>query len=311
MQPLAVIIVTWNARNFIGDALRSLLIDFANSQIAAHVLVVDSASSDTTVEFVEQEFVGTVEVLALEENVGFARANNAGLVHLGFTSDTPIAPFVLLLNPDTITQQGATASLLSVMQSDKTIGMAGANLTYEDGSFQHGAFAFPGLRQLYSEFFWLPGRLIEGRFNGRYPRYLYQGKQPFDVDFVLGASMLLRANVIATTGMFDEQFFMYGEEVDWQWRIRKAGWRIVCVPTAHIVHLSGLGTSQVKARSVRNLWESRLRLYGKHYPRWKFIIAKRLLAWGMKRTLKRWQQQHGDPTIAEAYLYVIGLASQP
>jgi hypothetical protein len=110
--------------------------------------------------------------------------------------------------------------------------------------------------------------------------------------------------------MFDEQFFMYCEEVDWQWRIRKGGWRIVCVPTAHIVHLSGQSTSQAKPRSIRNLWESRLRLYAKHYPRWKRAIAKRLLARGMKKTLRDWQHKNGDPAVAEAYRHVLQLAKK-
>ena len=79
------------------------------------------------------------------------------------------------------------------------------------GSFQHGAFIFPGLRQIYTEFFWTPGRFIEGQFNGRYPRSYYAGSEPFEVDFTLGATMMLRREVILQTGGFDEDFFMYCE----------------------------------------------------------------------------------------------------
>lgn len=300
MNNLAVIIVTWNSEKDIEAALSSLMADLERSMLTAHVLVVDSASSDGTVSLVRERFP-QVEVLALRDNVGFARANNLGMRHLGMANDRPAAPCVLLLNPDTIVQPGALRALLNALEANPRAGVVGANLTYGDGSFQHGAFAFPGLRQLYAEFFWLPGRWREGRFNGRYDRASYAQPQPFNVDFVLGACMLLRAEVIANVGMFDEGFFMYCEEVDWQWRIRQAGYEILCAPSAHVVHLGGQSTSQVKARSVRNLWESRLRLYRKHYPAWKWHAARLILWWGMQRLKARWQRQGGADEVARAY----------
>jgi N-acetylglucosaminyl-diphospho-decaprenol L-rhamnosyltransferase len=126
------------------------------------------------------------------------------------------------------------------------------------------------------------------------------------VDFTLGATMLLRREVILQTGMFDEAFFMYCEEVDWAWRIRKAGWRIACVPTAHVVHLSGKSTSQAKPRSTVNLWESRLRLFRKHFPMWKVWLATRMIAWGMRRKLA----QRPAPDMRQAYQHIIELTRQ-
>lgn len=300
MHALAVIIVTWNSAKDVEAALSSLLQDLKASGIAGRVLVVDSASTDGTAGKVRTQFP-QVEVLALSENVGFARANNVGMRYLGLTSDQPTVPYVLLLNPDTIVQRGALQALLATLEAHPRAGVVGANLVYGDGAFQHGAFGFPGLRQLYAEFFWIPGRWREGRFNGRYDRRWYAGSQPFAVDFVLGACMLLRSEVITRVGMFDEAFFMYCEEVDWQWRIRQAGYDILCVPTAQIVHLGGQSTSQVKARSVRNLWDSRLRLYRKHYPAWKWHVARLIVWWGMRRLKVRWQQQGGAADVANAY----------
>ncbi|MBL8157791.1 MAG: glycosyltransferase family 2 protein, partial [Anaerolineae bacterium] len=161
---------------------------------------------------------------------------------------------VYLLNPDTITQPGATRQLYDALMNAPDVGLVGAQLAYEDGSFQHSAFGFPGLRQLWTEFFPTPGRLIEGRFNGRYPRALYERGQAFDADCVLGATMMLRREVVEQTGGFDETFFMYCEEIDWAWRIHKAGWRVQCVPAARVVHLAGKSTSQVRPQSVINLW---------------------------------------------------------
>ncbi len=287
---LAVVIVTWNVRELALQTLRTLYDDLQTSDLDAVVYLVDSASSDGTAEAVARQFPD-VCLTASETNLGFARGNNTALRQLEFGNpyaDPDSLPrAVYLLNPDTITQPGATRTLYDALFAADDVGLVGANLTYGDGSFQHGAFAFPGLRQIYAEFFPLPGRLIEGAFNGRYPRALYNGAAPFDVDFTLGATMMLRHEVILQTGMFDEDYFMYCEEVDWAWRIRGAGWRAQCVPAAHVVHLGGQSTGQASARSVRNLWESRLKLYRKHYRAWKLTAALWLVRAGMVRKLRR------------------------
>ncbi len=318
MLDLAIIIVTWNVRDLAVQALQSLYADLATSGLTFRVIVVDSASSDDTVAAIQAQFP-QVEMIASQDNLGFGKANNTGMRHLGLDdlAFTPIhdltpqpplhvwregvtpPPFVrggageglpraiYLLNPDTITQPGATRQLFDELFSAPDIGLTGAQLAYEDGSFQHGAFAFPGLRQLWVEFFPTPGRLIEGRFNGRYPQALYTAGQPFDVDFTLGATMMIRREALLQAGMFDENFFMYAEEVDLAWRIKKAGWRIVCVPTAHVTHLAGKSTSQVRARSLIYLWESRLKLFRKHYPAWKLALARRMVVMGMRRKMQQ------------------------
>jgi hypothetical protein len=301
---IAVIIVTWNVCELVQDALRTLYDDLQTGGLRAQVIVVDSASSDGTVQAVRDNFPQT-RVIASETNLGFAGGNNAGMQLLGFGDDsTPpqtLPRAVYLLNPDTLTQPGATRTLYDALFAAPDRGVTGARLTYGDGSFQHSAFMFPGLRQLWVEFFPTPGRFIEGTFNGRYPRELYDGQQPFEVDFMLGATLMIRREVILQTGMFDPAFFMYGEEVDWQWRIRNAGWNILCVPDARVVHLAGKSTGQVKARSVLNLWQSRLRLFQKHYPAWKEALARRLVAAGMERLIRRGVQSGTPQNVLNAY----------
>jgi len=311
MLDLAVIIVSWKVRDLVVNAIRTLLDDVQSSGLTAQVWLVDSASNDGTVEAVSAAFPD-VRIIASQENLGFVRGNNAALRAIGFgggAADLPNA--VYLLNPDTITTPGATRALYDALMRDPQLGLVGARLSYEDGSFQHGAFAFPGLRQLWVEFFPTPGRLIEGRFNGRYPHHLYEQNNPFPVDFVLGATMMLRREVVERTGMFDEGFFMYCEEIDWAWRIHRAGFAVKCVPSAHVVHLAGKSTAQIRPQSVLYLWTSRLRLYEKHQPAWKNWLARRLIAVGIRRKRRALEPLTVETApLAEAFDQLERLATQ-
>ena len=213
---------------------------------------------------------------------------------------------VYLLNPDTITHRGASRRQYDTLMSVADIGLVGARLTYGDGSFQHSAFRFPDLRQIWTEFFPTPGRLIDGPFNGRYARRQYAAGEPFEVDFTLGATMMLKRDVILQTGGFDEDFFIYCEEIDWAWRIKQRGWRILCVPEAHVTHLGGSSTSQARPRSLINLWKSRLLLYDKYYPRWKRQTARQLLIRGMQRRMR--SLNAGDAEMMGACRRIIEMA---
>ncbi len=297
---LAVVIVSWNTRELTLEALRSLYADLEASDLAADVYVVDSASTDGSPQAIAAAFP-PVKLIVCAENVGFGRANNLALEAMR-ADGLPEA--VYLLNSDTITQPGATHALYETLLADAKIGLVGARLNYGDGRFQNSAFAFPDLRQLWVEFFPTPGRLIESWFNGRYPRKYYDQMLPFKVDFVLGATMMLRREVITRTGGFDEQFFMYCEEIDWAWRIRDVGWRVCCVPAARVTHFGGASTGQVRPRSVVDLWTSRLLLFRLHYPAHKRLLARGMIVLGMARK----RRQTDDPALRDAYRAVQRLA---
>lgn len=287
MVDLAIVMVTWNNAQIISAALRSLMDDLEASQLVYDLWLVDCASTDDTVDVIRRGF-SNLTLIASQENLGFSRANNLALRGIGFggrETATNLPPAVYLLNPDTVTHPGAVRTLLETLLSREDVGAVGARLTFGDGSFQHSAFRFPGLGQLWTEFFPTPGRFVEGAFNGRYAQSKYEAHAPFAVDFILGATMMLKREVLLGAGLFDEDFFMYCEEVDWAWRIQRQGWRILCVPQAHVTHLGAQSTAQVRPWSLINLWKSRLLLYDKHYPGWKRRLARQLLIWGMKRKL--------------------------
>ncbi len=309
---LAVIIVTWNVRDLALGCLRSVLDDLGRTdRVRGEVWVVDNASSDGTAEAIRRNF-SAVRLLEPGENLGFAAGNNLALRTLGFPDGQDLPDYVLLLNPDTLIRAGALSALLAGLESSGA-GLAGARLVYGDGSFQHSAFAFPGLAQLIIDLFPVPARLRESRLNGRYPRNLYAGEQPFEVDHPLGATFLLRREVIQQTGLFDEQFYLYCEEVDWALRIRAAGWRAVCVPSAEVVHFGGQSTGLVRPQSVVNLWTARLKLYRKHYSPLKRLLAVWILRAGMDRLI--WntardssQSEETRKALVDAYREVIRLS---
>lgn len=292
MPHLAVVIVSWNVRELLASCLRSLFDDLGRSAPGAAVWVVDNASNDGTSEMVAEAFPD-VHLVASDRNLGFAAANNLALgALLGDSRSVSHESFVWLLNPDTEVQPGATAALLRTLDAHPRAGVVGAKLLYPDGSLQHSAFRFPGLAQLVFELFPMPDRLYDTRLNGRYPRRLYRGPDPFRIDHPLGASMMVRREAIDEVGLLDEGFWMYCEEIDWCWRMHKAGWTAYCVPTAEVIHHAGKSSEQVQVRSFVALWRSRLRLYEKHYPAWKRRLARMTVDLGMRRKIRQARAAH-------------------
>lgn len=281
---LAILIVSYNVSDLLRGCLASVYADLAGvPALQATVLVVDNASADNSAAMVAAVFP-QVELIASDQNLGFAGGNNLGLRRFGFGAAElpPGCPdFVLLLNPDTEVQPGALAAMTAFLAAEPGAGGCGARLNYGDDSFQHSAFHFPGLAQLFLDLFPLPPRLLASRINGRYPRRLYDGDQPFPIGFALGAALMVRSQAIAAAGLLDEGFFMYAEEMDWQRRLQMAGWPLFCIPSARITHHEGRSTRQFRGAMTIALWRSRLRYYDKHYPAWKRRAARSLIRAGM------------------------------
>jgi len=287
---LTVIIVSWNVRDLLMACLRSLRADLERAGLTADIWVVDNGSTDGTPEAVARDFPA-VRLIARRDNPGFAAANNQAL---RAALDASPPRYFWLLNPDTEVLPGATAALIAAMETHPRVGVAGARLLYPDGTLQHSAFRFPGLVQLAFDLFPLPPRLYETRLNGRYPRRLYNGDVPFFVDHPLGAAMMVRRETVEQVGLLDEEYRIYCEEIDWCWRMRRAGWRALCVPTARVVHHAGRSTGQVPVPSFVHLWTSRARLYARHHGPVTRHLARILVRVGMQRRMRgatpEWQE---------------------
>ncbi|RME97163.1 MAG: glycosyltransferase family 2 protein [Chloroflexi bacterium] len=249
---VAAIIVNWNTRDLLAECIESLRRHTADLNL--HIIVVDNASTDGSVEMLRRNYPD-VQVIVNTKNVGFARANNQAM-------QQSAADYFLLWNSDAFATPGAVQSLLQLAQSQPRAGLIGAQLRNPDGTFQASYTPFPGLWQ---EFLILSGlgRLL---FGNAYPsRGPETEKGPQVVDYVEGACMLVRREAFEQTGGMDEGYFMYAEEVDWCFALKRAGWQVWYQPQAQVTHLGGASSTGRRTHREADLYRSRVRFFSKHY----------------------------------------------
>ncbi len=276
---LGIVVVSYNTRELTCDCLASVYAALGSGALQAHVWVVDNASSDGSVEALRARFPQAT-VLASAANLGFAGATNLGVQQM--LADGAQPRHLLLLNPDTLVAPDALTLLVDWLDRTPDAAVAGAQLCYADGSFQHGAFHFPTLLMALFDFVPAHYRVRESWLNGRYPRRLYARGEPFAIDHPLGAAMLVRWQAWEQVGALDEGYFMYCEEIDWCMRARSAGWRCGCVPRARVTHLGGQSAQQFRDTMFVALWRSRQRLFSRHYGRCYRWVVNAIVRWGMR-----------------------------
>jgi len=278
---LGIVIVNWNVRDLLVACLDSVYLDLAHSGLSGVVCVVDNGSSDGSAAMLRAQFPRTRLIEA--ENGGMGAGNNLGLRALNEQS----APFAsLILNPDTVVRPGTLRHLLEFLRAHPQAGVVAPKLLNPDGSLQHSGFRFPGLTQALLDLFPPPGRLsrlINSPLNGRYPARAYAAGRPFQVDHTLGAAFLVRQATLAAGGIFDETFEMYCEEIDWQWRLARAGWERWVAPGAEVIHYGGQSTAQVPLESLLKLWISRRRLY----QRYQGVLVNGLLSYLVQLAMRQ------------------------
>lgn len=265
MPNLAIVIVNFNTCALLRDCLAS--IQTGAVHVATHVMVVDNASTDGSAAMVRAEFP-QVQLIESRRNGGFAYANNLGLRALpGVLDDAPPAcDYVLLLNPDTITPPGSLDALVAYLEAHPQVGACGPKLLLADGSLDlacRRAFPTPevalyrmlGLARLF------PNSPRFARYNMTYLRPDVET----EVDSVVGACMLVRASVVREIGPLDETFFMYGEDLDWAYRIKQYGWTIMYVPSVTVHHYKRAASSQRPFQSIRHFYDAMRIFYRKHY----------------------------------------------
>ena len=279
---LAIIIVNYRTANLTIGCMSSLLDDPALPD-GTHLVIVDGASGDGSVEAIaaaieRRDAQDRVSLLPLTVNGGFAYANNRGIeaVRVGFGE----AAFYLLLNPDTVVHPSAVARLVAFLKTKPEAGIAGSRLEDPDGTAQACAFRFLSVASEFeSEIKMGPvSRLL--RRSSVVPQDLPE--EPSRVDWVSGASMLVRSEVLKEVGLMDEAYFLYYEELDLTLRAARAGWECWHVPQSRVIHLVGQATGVTKREGVRtrrpSYWfDSRRRYFVKNHGRFYAFMAD--VAW--------------------------------
>src|SRR5512138_2330859 len=212
---LSVIIVNYNVRQFLESSLLS--IQRALQGMSGEIFVVDNASEDGSVEMVRRKFPG-VRCIENRENIGFSRANNIALAQA--TGD-----LILLINPDTIVQEDTFRVMKAFFDATPDAGCAGCTILNPDGSFQLPCRrSFPTPWVAFTKIFGLSALFPRSRIFGQYNLTYLDPQKTYRVDAISGSFMMVRRSVVEKVGGLDESFFMYGEDLDWCFRIGEAGY---------------------------------------------------------------------------------------
>ena len=274
MVDISIVIVNWNVRELLHRCLSSLRATAllpGTGGLTCEVVVVDNASQDGSAAMVRAEFP-QVTLIENTENLGFTRGNNQALAR-------STGRYLLLLNPDTEIVGDALTTMVAYMDANPGVGVVGPQLLYPDGSIQSSRRRFPSLATMFVEI------TVLQRLFGRSAlvRHYYALDTPDDatqeVDWVVGACMMVRREAMDAAGLLDERFFMYSEEMDWCLRIKQQGWKVVYLPTARIVHHEARSSEQVLPAQHIYFHSSKVAYVRKHFgPRQAEALRLFLLA---------------------------------
>jgi N-acetylglucosaminyl-diphospho-decaprenol L-rhamnosyltransferase len=235
-------------------------------QLSWQLIVVDNASSDGSVQMLKQEHP-QVEVIANQSNLGFTAGNNQGIS----LSD---GRHVLLLNPDTEVVGDALWEMVSHMDEHAGVGALGPQLLYPDGTVQSSRRRFPRLDTAFLEGTFLQPWFVSSGILRRYYVLDRADDETQEVDWLVGACLLMRRAALQEVGSLDERFFMYSEEMDWCYRAKARGWKVVYLPTARVIHHEGKSSEQVLPVRHVQFQRSKVLFFRKHRGAWRAGVLR-------------------------------------
>lgn len=271
---LSIIIVSFNTKELVLSAVGSIKKN--TKGITLEIIVVDNASTDGSPEAISN--LDGVKLINNKNNIGFAGANNQGI-------RIAKGRYVLLLNSDTIISDNLLKEMVLWMDRKPKAGIATCSLKNKNGSIQGTGGFFPTLPRVFS---WMTiqdlpfvDRLIKP-FHPARPKS-FAGETEFykrqrELDWITGAFMLIRKDVFEKAGLFDEDYFMYAEDVDFCYRVKKQDWKIWYLPQWSIIHYGGASGST--RLSVLSEFEGLKKFYKKYYPKWQYPVLRILLKIG-------------------------------
>jgi GT2 family glycosyltransferase len=251
---LSVVIVNYNVRLLLEECIKS--VEKALDGIEGDIFVIDNNSSDGSVEYIRERFP-KVHIIANKENLGFARANNQAIRMTD-------AEYILLLNPDTVVYENTLRGCLDFMDANPEAGGVGVRMLTREGKVapeSRRAVPTP----------WVAFLKMLGLTSRYYMSHLPWDK-PGRIEVVSGAFCMLRHKALDQIVLLDEDFFMYGEDIDLSYRLLKGGWQNWYLPY-DIIHYKGESTQKSSFRYVHVFYQAMLIFFRKHYSHLSFLIS--------------------------------------
>lgn len=267
---LSVIIVNYNVKYYLDQCIRSVLRAFEEMNTPAEIIVVDNHSADGSVDYLEQRYpqklYPMVRFVRSAHNLGFARANNIAIRQSR-------GEYVLLLNPDTIVGEDALKASVDFMDAHEDAGAVGVRMLGAQG--RRAMESRRGLPTPMVSFFKMLGfcnRWPHHRLFGKYYMGYLPWDEPCQIEVVSGAYCMLRRKALDEVGLLDEDFFMYGEDIDLSYRVLKGGYHNYYLPV-DILHYKGESTQKSSFRYVHVFYEAMLIFFRKHYSGMTFLLS--------------------------------------
>ena len=261
---VSVVIVNWNTKDLLHQTLQTL---YKNTHgITFETIVVDNGSSNGSVDMVRKLWK-QVKLIQLPENKGFTVANNEGF-------DKAKGRFILLLNSDTIVTPTTLPGMVRFLETHPDAGCVGCKHLNPDKTLQRSMDNFPSLLNdflSYTELHRL--QIFQPLLKKKFAWWSDYDKVR-EVDWVNGSCMMVRKEVIKQVGGLDEAFFIYGEELDWCYRMKKCGWKVYFTPKATIIHIGGQAMNRAADKRIVLKYKGQYRFYKKHYSIFQYISLR-------------------------------------
>ena len=253
---LSIIIVNYNVKEFLQNLLHS--IEKASLNISHEIIIVDNASDDGSVELIRDKFP-SVKLIANTENLGFGKANNQAL-------EIAKGKYLLLINPDTIISEDTFDKMIRFFEDNAEAGLAGCKILNPDGTLQLACRrSFPGPWTSFCKVTGLSNLFPKSKLFARYNLTYLDEDQTYEVDAISGSFMMMKKETYNKVGGFDEEFFMYGEDLDLCYRIQQEGFKVYYVHTTQIIHYKGESTKRSRLDETKVFYDAMHLFVKKHF----------------------------------------------
>lgn len=280
---IAIALVNWNNRDYLEQCLAS--IEDAQLSFSYEIVVADNGSTDGSQQMLSERFP-YVKIIQNEGNVGVAKGNNQCIQNSS-------GRYIYILNNDTLVNRESIETMVQFLDDHPEAGAAGGNLLNPDGTFQSSFCSFPTLLEEL-----LIVSHIGRRLNPHFPSHSGFYPTVREVDWISSASILVRRAAIEQIGLVDEEYFVYSDEPDWQYRLWQAGWKVYYLPNVTTIHYGG-GSFKPGGRRYTLVYRGRMLFAHRHYgrlhclaQRTMFAVAAlgRLVVWLLAWLLPRWRE---------------------